>query len=147
MMNSIQLVGRACGDCEIKYFENGRAKASFRLAVDRGVKKRGSDEWHTDFFSVEIWSSPSTGDYQTLAEKAGEKVRKGDIVALKGQLHMDDYTDRDGHERTRVTVQADWFRVVSKKSEPTGATSARSYGIGHVAARPPADWQPDEIPF
>ena len=43
MMNSIQLVGRAGGDAEIKYFENGRSKASFRLAVDRGVKKKGSE--------------------------------------------------------------------------------------------------------
>jgi single-strand DNA-binding protein len=151
MMNSIQLVGRAGGDAEIRYFENGRHKATFRMAVDRGVKKKGADEWASDWFTVEVWSNAAAGDYQTLAEKAAEKVKKGDVVAVKGQLHLDDYTDRDGVERIRVTVQADWFRVVAKKGDGHGAISshgqAPTYGIGHVKAQPPADWQSDEIPF
>jgi single-strand DNA-binding protein len=149
MMNSIQLVGRAGGDCEIKYFENGRNKATFRLAVDRGTKKRGTDEWASDWFTIEIWSNAAQGDYQTLAEKALEKVKKGDVVAVKGALHIDPY-EKDGHERQRITVQADWFRVVAKKGEHAHAGSSNgSYGIGHAKAQPPADWNPvdDEIPF
>jgi single-strand DNA-binding protein len=147
-MNSIQLVGRAGGDVELKYFENGRNKASFRLAVDRGAKKRGSDEWASDWFTVEIWSNAAQGDYQTLAEKALDKIKKGDVIAVKGALHIDPYTHRDGVERQRVAVQADWFRVVAKRGEHA-PVAAGGYGIGHAKAQPPADWNPgdDEIPF
>jgi len=58
MLNSVVLVGRAGADPEIKYFESGRAKTKFNLAVDRPTKRvEGQD--NTDWFRIELWGKPA----------------------------------------------------------------------------------------
>ena len=43
-MNTVVLVGRVGRDAEIKYFESGKVKANFSIAVNRRFVKEGSDQ-------------------------------------------------------------------------------------------------------
>jgi single-strand binding protein len=70
MVNSIVLVGRAGRDPEMRYFESGRVKTTFSIAVNRPTKEK-----ETDWFDIEIWGRQ--------AEIAGEYVRKGSLIGLK----------------------------------------------------------------
>jgi len=49
-MNTAVLVGRVGRDAEIKYFESGKVKANFSIAVNRWDSKTKSEV--TDWFSM-----------------------------------------------------------------------------------------------
>ena len=49
-MNTAVLVGRVGRDAEIKYFESGKVKANFSIAVNRWDSKTKSEV--TDWFNI-----------------------------------------------------------------------------------------------
>jgi single-strand DNA-binding protein len=65
-MNTATVIGRAGQDAEIRYFESGKVKASFSLAVKRWDSK--TKENVTDWFNIEVWDKQ--------AEFAGDFVKK-----------------------------------------------------------------------
>ena len=52
-MNSAILVGRVGQDPEIKYFESGKSKTTFSIAVDRWNPKTKQRE--ADWFNIQLW--------------------------------------------------------------------------------------------
>ena len=72
-MNSVVLVGRTGRDAEVRYFESGKVKASFSVAVNRWDAKSKSEV--TDWFNVDVCDKQ--------AEFAGEYVKKGIQVAIE----------------------------------------------------------------
>ena len=52
-MNTVVIVGRAGRDAEIKYYESGKSRATFSLAVNRWDSKTSSEV--TDWFNIEVW--------------------------------------------------------------------------------------------
>ena len=71
-MNTAVLVGRVGRDAEIKYFESGKVKANFSVAVNRWDSKTKSEV--TDWFNVDVWDKQ--------AEFAGEYIKKGRQVVV-----------------------------------------------------------------
>ena len=65
MINSVVIVGRAGQDPDMKYFESGKVKTSFSVAVSRWSKEGEKTDW----FNIELWDKN--------AEFAGEYVKKG----------------------------------------------------------------------
>lgn len=109
-MNSINLIGRIGKDVEMKYFDSGKVKAIFSLAVDRGRKDKDGVKL-TDWFACEVWSK--------TAEFAGEYVKKGDRVAVTGSMFNDRY-EKDGQKRDFWKVQGERLDLLSSKSEASG---------------------------
>lgn len=106
MLNSITLVGRAGQDAEIKYFDSGKSKATFNLAVDRPGKK---SEAVTDWFRVEVWGK--------AAEVAVEYVKKGKQVGVVGRMEIQLWTDKDGTKRKDPVVQVSELRLMGGKND------------------------------
>ena len=52
-MNSVVIVGRAGQDSDIKYFESGKVRTNFSLAVNRWDSKTKAEV--TDWFNVDVW--------------------------------------------------------------------------------------------
>ena len=50
-LNVVNLVGRAGGNPEVRYFESGTVKCSLSLAVNR--RSRNSDQ--PNWFALEMW--------------------------------------------------------------------------------------------
>ncbi|HEY9723265.1 MAG TPA: single-stranded DNA-binding protein [Oscillatoriaceae cyanobacterium] len=108
MLNSVVLVGRAGADPEIRYFESGRAKTTFNMAVDRPVKRtEGVDT--TDWFRIELWGKP--------AEIAAEYVKKGKLVGIVGRLEFSRWTDAEGQKHEMPVIAANELRLLGSKSE------------------------------
>lgn len=106
-MNSVLAVGRAGKDAEIKYFESGKCKASFSLAVSRWDSKTKGEV--TDWFNIETWDK--------TAEFACEYIKKGSLMWLEGRLNVNKYTGKDGKENDYYIINANQIRLLGKKSE------------------------------
>ena len=52
-MNSVIIVGRVGQDAEIKYFESGKSRATFSVAVNRWDAKTKSEV--ADWYYVDVW--------------------------------------------------------------------------------------------
>lgn len=106
MINTVVLVGRVGQDPEMKYFESGKVKTTFSVAVDKRSKEKDAPP---DWFNVELWDKP--------AEIAGEYVKKGKLVAIEGRLDVSQWTDSDGNKRERYFIRGNDLRLLGKKED------------------------------
>ncbi|GAX37073.1 single-stranded DNA-binding protein [Nodularia sp. NIES-3585] len=111
-INIVTLVGRVGGDPDIKYFESGTVKCRLTLAVDR--RSRNSDE--PDWFNLELWGK--------TAEVAGNYVRKGKQIAVKGSLRFNTWSDRQtGANRSTPVIYVDQLDLLGSKRDAEGGMS------------------------
>ena len=106
-MNTATIVGRAGQDAEIKYFESGKVKTTFSLAVNRFDSKTKTEV--PDWFNIEVWDKQ--------AEFAGEYVKKGRQVAVDGRISISKWTDQTGEERERFLIVANQIRLLGSKRD------------------------------
>jgi len=97
--NTITLVGNLTRDPELRFTANGRAVASFGIAVGRRYQVNGEWQEQTSYFNVTAW-----GD---LGENAAASLSKGTRVVVTGRLEQREYTTREGDKRTAIDVIAD----------------------------------------
>lgn len=106
-MNTATVIGRAGQDAEIKYFESGKVKTTFSLAVSRWDSKIKDNT--TDWFNIEVWDKQ--------AEFAGEYVKKGRQVAVDGRISISKWTDQAGEERERFLIVANNIKLLGSKKD------------------------------
>jgi single-strand DNA-binding protein len=105
-INIVTLIGRVGGDPDIKYFESGTVKCKLTLAVNR----RTREGEHTDWFNLELWGK--------TAEVAGNYVRKGKQIAVKGSLKLDTWSDRQtGANRSSPVILVDQLELLGSKQD------------------------------
>lgn len=107
-MNTVVIVGRVGQDAEIKYFESGKSRATFSVAVNRWDAKTKSEI--ADWYNVDVWDR--------LAEFAGEYIKKGSMVIVEGSIQNSKWTDKaTGEERERFLINASNIRFAGGKRE------------------------------
>ena len=106
-MNTATVIGRAGQDSEIRYFESGKVKTTFSLAVGRWDAK--SKEEVTDWFNIEVWDKQ--------AEFAGEYIKKGRQVVVDGRISISKWTDQTGDEKERFLIIANNVRLLGSKRD------------------------------
>lgn len=137
MLNHIVLMGRLTKDPELRYTQNGVARASFSLAVDRDYKDP-SGERKTDFIEIAAW--------RNIAEYAAKYFSKGRMAVVHGSLQVRDYTDQNGNKRRIAEVLAEsMYFADSRKSEekPAAYTPAASMPNEY----PPFNDMDDDLPY
>lgn len=109
-INVVTLVGRVGGDPDMKYFESGSVKCRLNLAVRR--RSRNSDE--PDWFTLELWDK--------TAEVAGNYVRKGSLIGVKGSLKFDSWNDRNtGVPRSTPIIRVDQLDLLGSRKDAEAA--------------------------
>jgi single-strand DNA-binding protein len=138
----IQLIGNVGRDADLRYLPSGKAKATFRLAVNR--RERAADGSWTDvadWYGVVAW--------EALGERCGEQLTKGVKVFVDGRPITRTYQDRQGVERTVVEIVAHDVLLLGAR----GGTGAEAGGEPAGPAAPAAasgDESPagdDDLPF
>lgn len=109
MINSVVIVGRVGQDPEMKYFESGKVKTTFSIAVNIWSKDGDKTHW----FNIELWDKS--------AEIAGEYVRKGRLVGIEGKLDISKWKDADGSTRERFFIRANNLRLLGGKKDDAAA--------------------------
>ena len=107
MVNSVVVVGRVGQAPEMKYFDSGKVKVTFSIAVNRWASK--AKEEVTDWFNIEIWDKQ--------AEFAGEWVKKGSLVGIEGRLSSSKWTTPDGETLERYLIRCTNIRLMGSKRE------------------------------
>ena len=127
-INSVNLVGRAGRDPEVRYFESGTVVANLTMAVNR---RNRNDE--PDWFNLEIWGKQ--------AQVAADYVKKGSLIGITGSFKLDSWKDRNtGEDRNKPVVRVDRLELLGSKrdSETSNFQSNNSFN------QQPSN---DEIPF
>lgn len=96
-MNNVTLMGRLTKDPEVRTSPNGNVVARYTLAVNRVYKKE--EEPEADFINIAAFGK--------AAEFAQRYFRKGQQVAVIGNLQTSTYTDKDGIKRYSFTIIAE----------------------------------------
>ena len=104
-INSINLVGRAGRDPEVRYFESGSIVANLTLAVNR----RSRNE-EPDWFNLEIWGKQ--------AQVAADYVKKGSLIGITGSFKLDQWKDKTtGENKSKPVVRVDRLELLGSKKD------------------------------
>ena len=97
-MNTWIGIGRATKDCEMNTTTNGVNVAKFTIAVDRKFKDADGNKV-ADFINIVAWRG--------LADICFKYIKKGQQVAVKGELQIRSYDAQDGTKRYVTEIIAD----------------------------------------
>ena len=135
--NRVILMGRITHDLELKTTPNGVSVCTFSIAVDRRFQAKG-EERKSDFFRIDAW--------RQQAEFLCKYFGKGKMVLVEGELHNDNYTDKNGNTVYSMRVVADQICFTGDKSQDGGNTGY-GYGGNASANNAPAQSQaPQGVP-
>lgn len=131
-MNFTVLMGRTTSDIELKKTTNGTSVSSFNLAVDRNYTPKGQER-QTDFITCVAWGNN--------AEFVSKWFKKGDKMAVTGEIQTRDYEDKNGNKRKAVEVVINKAEFCeSKKNTSQQETEAPTVNTGGY------DYS-DDLPF
>lgn len=105
-MNTVVLIGRVGKDPEMTYFESGKVKTTFSIAVNRWDSKEKKEI--ADWFNIELWDKQ--------AEIAGEYVKKGKQIAVEGFADISHWVDDNGFPKERPFIKGNEIKLLGGKN-------------------------------
>lgn len=97
--NKIIIVGNLGRDPELRYTPQGTAVCNFSVATNEKKKDKAGDlQDVTTWFRVTLWNKQ--------AETASKYLTKGSPIYVEGRLRIEEWQDKDGHNRFTLEVQA-----------------------------------------
>jgi len=106
MYNSVYLIGRLVADPELNNLENGKQVLSITIAVQRGYKN-AHGIYESDFIKCVLWDG--------IANRTAEYCRKGDLIALRGQIRINTYQDEKEEKRYKTEVFVEKISFLATK--------------------------------
>lgn len=130
--NMVHLCGNLGKDPEVRYMDNGKAKATFTFATNETfTDKDGVKQTRTEWHNIVAWNK--------TAEILEKYVRKGDKLLLQGHIQYRTWDDKDGNKKHITEIVIEEMQLLSPppgKSAPEYAASV----INNQAAK-------DDLPF
>lgn len=133
MINNVTLMGRLTAHPELKTTTGGTSVTSFNIAVDRNYQKQGQER-ETDFITCVAW--------RNTAEFISKWFKKGDMIAVTGEIQTRKYTDKNGNNRIAVEVVIGQASFCGGKNASNEAPAAAS-----PADFEPANFDDEDLPF
>lgn len=133
------LIGNLGSDPEVRYLESGSAVAKFSIATTESyTNKSGERVDNTEWHRIELWEG--------LAKVAEKYLKKGNQVYIEGRIRTDNWTDKDGQQKSGVTIRANSMTLLGG---PAGGGSNENSGQGYSQQQAPARQAPranDPVP-
>ena len=129
-MNVVCIIGRCTKSPELKTTNNGVSVTSFTLAVDRSYTPKGQEK-QTDFIPCVAWRG--------TAEFISKYFRKGQRMAVAGELQQRTYTADDGKNRSVYEVVVNNAFFCESKTEPSIEMVAAMTGNNFAAPDVPGN--------
>ncbi len=143
-INKVFLIGNLGKDPIVRSLDNGTKVVSFTLATTETYKNKNGEKtditvWH----NIELW--------RNLAEIAEKYLRKGSTIFLEGRIRNDNWTDKDGNNRTSIKILGDNFQMLSSRRDagngaPSETPSKQQEHIPDESIEP-GTGQEDDLPF
>lgn len=133
---------RLGSDMEVRYLTDGTAVGQVSLAFRLGIKDKSSGDYKTQWVSASLFGK--------RAESLAQYLTKGSLHAFHlRDLHLDEFTDKEGNKRTSMKATIDDVELCGKREE--GDSQARSAPAAKPAPAPASkdnfDNFDDDIPF
>ena len=110
-MTKVFLIGNLTRDPELTETSGGVPVCRFGVAVNR---YSGGEERQTDFYNVTAW--------RRLGETVARYTKKGNKIAVYGDLQIRQYEGNDGVRRTSVDVVAQDVEFLTPKGSSDGGS-------------------------
>jgi single-strand DNA-binding protein len=140
-VNKVILIGNLGSDPEVRYLESGSAVAKFNIATTESyTNKSGERVDNTEWHRIELWEG--------LAKVAEKYLKKGNQVYIEGRIRTDSWTDKEGQQRTGVTIRANSMTLLGGPAGGGGGGESSGQGYSQPSA-PRANQSPrssDPIP-
>ena len=121
-VNKVILIGNLGSDPEVRYLESGSAVAKFSIATTEAyTNKNGERVENTEWHRIELWEG--------LAKVAEKYLKKGNSVYIEGRLRTDNWTDKEGQQRSGVTIRANSMTLLGGPN--TGGAGDNPNNQGH----------------
>ena len=111
-MNNVTLTGNLCRDFELRTTNSGNSVASNTIAVRRD-RKEADGTYASDFFDIYLFGAQ--------ADYAVKWLRKGDKVGVSGNIHIRDYTTRNGSKGRAVEITVNNIENLMPKEDVSDA--------------------------
>lgn len=105
-MEKAYLLGRLGRDPEIRVSQSGTKVAKFSVAVNRKFKRENEPD--TDWFSCVA--------FDKKADFVENYLKKGVRVAISGDLHNDNYTNKEGQKVYSVQIIVEEIEFAESKN-------------------------------
>ena len=124
-INTVSLTGRLVQDPDFKITENGTARLSARVAINRPYRDRDG-QWQTEssFLNIVVW--------REFAESLADRLHKGSPVFISGRLRSSSWKDSDDNPHSAVEIQVRTLQVL-ERAENAGAPLTEE-GVEEVEA-------------
>jgi len=138
------MVGRLTRDPELRRTGTGKAVCSFDIAIGRRFKDQATGEWKDadpTFVPIVVWGE--------MAERCGERLKKGVPVHVEGRLQTNKWEGNDGAKRSRLEVIASrvQFLSVAPKQEQPAAIGAKAADDSEAPVSNISGEEDEDIPF
>ncbi|MEA3307864.1 MAG: single-stranded DNA-binding protein [Elusimicrobiota bacterium] len=138
--NYVLLTGRLTRDPDLTYAASGTPRCSFSVAANKNYKDKATGEWKekATFVNIVTWGP--------MAERSGQKLKKGSPVHIEGSLESYEYKDKEGNNRKALNINAKRIQFLAVASK--GDAPAPDEGEAKAAAEKSSDDSGlDEVPF
>lgn len=144
-VNRVIIAGNLTRDPEFRQLPSSTPVANLGLAANRRYRdKDGNNQEETTFVECEAFGR--------LAEVLHQYARKGRPLFIEGRLRLDQWQDKEGHNRSRLKIVVENFQFTDVPAgEREGGTGEHRPEAGEPAAQAsqrPARQDVDEVlPF
>lgn len=118
MLNKVILMGRLTADPELRQTPGNVSVLQFNVAVDRNFVAQ-SGERETDFITCVAW--------RQTAEFVNKYFKKGDMIAVEGNLRTRNYDDKNGVKHYMTEVYVDSVYFCGSKNGNANGNANRTY--------------------
>lgn len=119
---NITIQGFLGGAPEVRYTNDGLAVANLSIAHTPRKRDPQTDEWvdagPTLWVVASVWGA--------VAEAVADTSQKGDLVAVSGQLMLDEWTDADGVVHTDLVIRSATYLGTTPRQKVAPAKPART---------------------
>lgn len=110
MFNKVVLVGNLTRDIEMRYAQSGSAIGASAIAVTRRFTTNGEKREETCFIDISF--------YGRTAEVANQYLAKGSKVLIEGRLRFEQWSDQNGQNRSKHSVQVENMEMLGNSNAP-----------------------------
>ena len=115
-INKVILMGRLTADPELKTSANNVSIVQFTVAVNRRYVSKDSNERQVDFIDCTA--------FNRNAEFLNKYFRKGSSIIVFGNIQVDVWKDKEGHNRRTTRIIVDELQFGESKNRDSSASVA-----------------------
>ena len=115
-INKVFLMGRLTADPELKTAGNNVSIVQFTVAVNRRYVSKDSNERQVDFIDCTA--------FNRNAEFLSKYFRKGSSIIVFGNIQVDTWKDKEGHNRRTTRVIVDELQFGESKNRDSSASAS-----------------------